>query len=370
MIEDEEDIQVIGQYLMAEARTFLSRFAVLPSDAVLDMAVLWATHTWIYRAWDYTPRLDITSVQPGSGKTQVMRLLGLLCARPVQMAQITGPAVWHLIAEREPSPIMLDEADAIFGRGGQRADLLRSILNAGYASDGNIQRVVSGHLADFPVFAPAMFAGLGDLPETLKDRSIVVKMERRKSGQKMERYTAKLHQDIGRKTGKLIGSWAEHIQATASTVIWEDPPAGMPDRQVDIWEPLVGIADCLGGDWPVRVREAARIIATGSAPSGALPPSLALLSGIRDVWPEGADKMPTADLLRGLAAHPLGEWDWPAARAAKELAARLRDQGVTPVPVRLGDKVLQGYRREDLETAWAKLPATTENRPSTCDVVP
>ena len=75
----------------------------------------------------------MTSVEYGAGKTRTGELISLLCPRPEQMAKITGPAVYHIIAERDPAPLFLDEADALFARG-QRAEDTRAILNAGYKS--------------------------------------------------------------------------------------------------------------------------------------------------------------------------------------------------------------------------------------------
>ena len=36
-----------------------------------------------------------------------------------------------------------------------------------------------------------------------------------------------------------------------------DMPLGIEDRNADVWEPLLAIAEAAGGDWPQRAREAA-----------------------------------------------------------------------------------------------------------------
>ena len=46
-------------------------------------------------------------------------------------------------------------------------------------------------------------------------------------------------------------------------------PEGVEDRDADIWEPLLAIADSVGGEWPKRARVAA--VSLVSAAKGAEP---------------------------------------------------------------------------------------------------
>ena len=176
-----------------------------------------------------------------------MKLTNLLCPNPQMMAKITGPALYHIIPERHPAPLGLDEADAIFGQG-QRAEDLRGILNAGYEYSGTITRVVGGTATDFNVFCPVIFAGIGELPASLEDRSVTIMMTKRKRAkEEMDRFNKRLHDAMGRKIGLMLGAWATKIQGPAGDIIWDDAPEGLEDRQVDILTPLYAICQMAGG---------------------------------------------------------------------------------------------------------------------------
>ena len=166
----EEQLQEFGQAMLEEACQFIDRFSVLPSRAARYALVAVRRVQLDLPAFTETPRLHISAWTYGAGKTRVMKLTNLLCPNPQMMAKITGPALYHVIPERHPAPLGLDEADALFGAG-QRAEDIRGILNAGYEYNGTITRVVKSEATDYNVFCPVMFAGKGKLPKSLEDRS-------------------------------------------------------------------------------------------------------------------------------------------------------------------------------------------------------
>jgi hypothetical protein len=340
----EEELQLAGQQYLEEACQFIGRFSVLPSRAAGHLIPLWAAHCWIYQAFTDTPRLSISALGYGAGKTRVMELTNLLCPNPQMMAKITGPALYHIIDERRPAPLALDEADVIFG-GGQRGDDLRGVLNAGYKYNGSVTRVVKGEAADFGVFCPVIFAGKGQLPRSLEDRSVTVMMTQRRAGQQMDRFVPKMHDALGRKIGLMLGAWATRIQGPAGDILWEDPPEKLADRQVDILTPLYAICQMAGGPWPERFAEIVDVLVLGGVSTDEVSPATALLNAIRDVWPAGAERLATHELAGLVAAHDSGEFAWPESQRTAELNARMRDMGIPPVPMRINGRVMRGYEQ-------------------------
>ncbi len=75
-------------------------------------------------------------------------------------------------------------------------------------------------------------------------------------------------------------------------------PAGVTDRDADVWEALLAVADVAGGTWPERGRAAAVALVTESKASS---PSLGirLLSDLRDIFVT-AQKMFTKTILEKL----------------------------------------------------------------------
>jgi uncharacterized protein DUF3631 len=92
-------------------------------------------------------------------------------------------------------------------------------------------------------------------------------------------------------------------------------PASLSDRQVDIWEPLLAIADPAGGDWPTRARTAA-VELHGHDPTADPGIGALLLSHIREVFDaeptdSSMDAMASDKLLRALTERYDGPWgDW------------------------------------------------------------
>src|SRR3990172_8120877 len=77
-------------------------------------------------------------------------------------------------------------------------------------------------------------------------------------------------------------------------------PDALDDRAADGWEPLLGIADQAGGDWPARARQAALALSTGESREDESF-GIQLLRDVRTIYEEkGIDRMTTADLVAGL----------------------------------------------------------------------
>jgi hypothetical protein len=354
----EEELQQIGQQILEEAVAFLNRFSVLPSRAAGYALALFAAHCWIYEAFTETPRVHVSALTYGAGKTRVMELTSLLCPNPQMMAKITGPALYHVIDERHPAPLCLDEADALFGAG-QRGEDIRGVLNAGYKYNGTVTRVSKGEAADFGVFCPVMFAGKGKLPRSLEDRAFTVMMEQRKPGQQMDRFVPKMHDAMGRKIGLMLGAWATKIAGPAGDLIWDEPPGKLADRQVDILTPLYAIAAMAGGDWPERFAEVVDVLMLGGVSTDEVSPATELLAAIRDVWPEGTERLATHELAALLIGGDSPKFAWPPQQATAELNARMRDMGIPPAPMRIAGKVMRGYERSEVLDDVTPSPAVT-----------
>jgi hypothetical protein len=75
-------------------------------------------------------------------------------------------------------------------------------------------------------------------------------------------------------------------------------PDGVADRDADVWEPLIALADAAGSEWPERAREAAEAFVFEA---GRSTPSLGLrlLADLRRVFAQ-QQGMHTTDILDAL----------------------------------------------------------------------
>ncbi len=98
-----------------------------------------------------------------------------------------------------------------------------------------------------------------------------------------------------------LTAWGDENLNRATDLLAGQPLGGLEgfgDRQFEIWEPLVGIGDLAGGDWPDRARNAALEI-TDSGAQRDLTLGVQLLTDIRGII-KGQDKVASSHLVKAL----------------------------------------------------------------------
>jgi hypothetical protein len=84
-------------------------------------------------------------------------------------------------------------------------------------------------------------------------------------------------------------------------------PEGIHDRNADIWEPLLAVADAVGGDWPERARvTAVTLVMLSRERETSL--CLRLLSDLRSIF-GNADTHSTVSLLDALLNLNESPWE-------------------------------------------------------------
>src|SRR6202023_4119588 len=87
----------------------------------------------------------------------------------------------------------LDEMDTAMKQDREMAEALRGIINSGFNRSGarfimNVPTPGGGfEPRQFSTWAPQLLSGIGDLPDTVRDRSIEVVMKRKLKSEKVKR---------------------------------------------------------------------------------------------------------------------------------------------------------------------------------------
>ena len=353
-----------GGCVLDRVEEFLSRFVSFPSPEHLVAVVLWAAHTHLLASFESTPRLALLSPEPGSGKTRVLEVLETLVPNPLFSINVTSAALFRKVADVDARPtVLFDEIDTIFGPRAKEHEDVRGLLNAGHRRSGTaIRCVVRGRnieVEELPAYAAVAMAGLGDLPDTLMSRAVVVRMRRRAPHEQVEPFRRRVHGPEGNELRDQLEVWAR-VHGLAMLDVWPTMPAGIEDRPADVWEPLLAVADAAGGDWPKAARAAAvTIVATSKGEPASL--GVRLLDDLRTVFAT-EDAVSTDELLARL--HDLDEAPWSDLRGkpldARGLAHRLKQYGVGPKVIRVGDRTARGYARDDLHDPWSRYLAATD----------
>jgi Protein of unknown function (DUF3631) len=350
----------LGTYLAA-VRDFTTRYVVFTSEHEPVAVALWVAHAHLVDLFETSPILAVTSAEMRSGKTRVLDVLELLVPAPFRVVTPSEAVVYTVLAQRPRPTMLLDEADAIFGpRTAERYEGLRAILNAGNRQGTPVLRVkLEGRRREvdaFDVFGPKAIAGIGDLPPTVTDRSIVIRMKRRAPSEPVAKFRTRLARA---EAERIILDWTSVTVAPTAEV-----PDELQDRAADSWEPLLAVADAAGGSWPSMARLAA--VALGSDEDAPASVGMRLLAEIQMVFAQD-DHLTTAELLRRLHDLEDAPWaDWYGSPlSGRGLAKLLGPYRVAPIKRRVHGEQSRGYFRSDFTDAWKRyVPETVPSAPS------
>jgi hypothetical protein len=145
----------------------------------------------------------------------------------------------------------MTRSDTVFGPKAKDNEDIRGLLNAGHRRGAKVGRcVVRGNTIEteeIEAYSAVALAGLGWLPDTILTRSIVVRMRKRHAGERIEPFRPRVNRAEGERVRSMIQLWARTVPAE---IVWPELPPEIQDRDADVWEALITIADLVGGKWP------------------------------------------------------------------------------------------------------------------------
>jgi putative DNA primase/helicase len=342
---------VKGADVLAGLAETFSHYIALP-DGAADALALWAAHSHCFESFVCSPRLNISSPEKGCGKTTLRDVLTMFVPRPLATENLSVAVLFRVTEARKPT-LLADECDAWL----RDNEELRGMLNAGHRRGGQALRCEgeSNEVRAFNVFAPAVLCGIGSLPGTLHDRSIVIRLERAKSGELRERFDSRRVEreiDLCRMLARFCADNLARLEVCDPAL-----PSGAFNRLADNWRPLFAIAETAGGNWPQRAADAFAML-TAKADTDAQGIGTMLLADIRQAFTESnTERTFSKSLVETLCA--MSDRPWPEAHRGKPitetwLARRLHSFGITSRTLRIGDERKKGYTLGDFTDAFER----------------
>jgi hypothetical protein len=337
---------VTGADLANELVSIIKRHVAM-KEAQARAIVLWIFLTYLDDVVDCLPILALLSPVKRCGKTTLLSLLSKLVSRPMAASSISTAAIYRVIELLHPT-LLIDEVDAWI-KGNEEA---RGILNSGHTrSAAYVVRcnADSNEPERFSTWAPKILSAIGELPDTLTDRSITIKLERREPKQTIMKVRDADPAQFTQMRQKLARWALDNRDACADA----RPPIPTPlnDRQSDNWDALLAIADLLGGNWSQDARTTA--LSLSDADDVETTTTL-LLSKIREAFddlPDGRVLVPTDHLVKCLNEDKEAPWsDWSHGNGITphRLAKLLKPFGVKSVRVWDGVNKVMSYTQESL----------------------
>jgi hypothetical protein len=335
---------------------------VYPSEHERRAHVLWIAHTWLMDCWDSTPRIAFLSPEPGSGKSRAPEVTEPLVPRPVHAVNTTPAYLFRKVSDPDGAPtILYDEIDTVFGPKAKDNEDIRGMINAGHRNGATAGRcVIRGKevfTEELPAYCAVALAGLDDLPDTIMSRSVVVRMRRRAADERVEPWRQRVNGPQAQKLYTRLAKWSITARESLVGDFWPEMPQGVDDRDADVWEALLAVADLAGKGWAKAARVTAVTVVTASKRR---PPSIGvlLLRDVKKVFDhEGNDKLPTEDIINGLVK--ILEAPWATIRKGEPiddrgLSNRLRKYGIGSKTHRIGETVFKGYSRAQFVDTWKR----------------
>jgi len=338
----------------------IHRHVVLSKEAGIA-TTLWVAWTYAVDrsptgpAGDIAPILTIVSPVRRCGKTQLLSVLAYLCPRVVPASNISPSALFRLVEAEKPT-LLIDEADAFL----RDNEPLRCLLNAGHRRDGAyVVRCVEGDHEFIPrrfsVWTPKSLAMIGSPASTILDRSIVIRLQRKRRDEVVERLNAAAVERLREIARRLMAAVTPEVRAAMYAA---DPeiPAVLNDRQSDNWRGLLSLADLAGGHWPAAARNAAIVLSVADDPDAESIGILAIGDALAVFGDD--DRLTPSELVERLVDLP----DRPWAKFArgvpittKKLASLLAPYSVV---ARKGTGGTRHYFRLDFQVAFSRYSDT------------
>ena len=345
---------------LAAVDEFVARYVHFESKAQRLAVVLWIATTYVADAFDVAAYLHIKSPEKQSGKTLLLEVIELTAKDPVLTSNMSPAALYRVMDSRHPT-LLIDEIDAVFpsrkGSGDPSREELRALLNNGYRRGTKTLRVGGprrDRLEEFDSFGPKALAGIGELPDTIADRAIPIRLQRKPRSVTVSRWRRRLVKEEAAEVADRLGEALAEFSPPDLEEDWPELPDQLSDREQELWEPLLSVADLAGAGWLSRGLLAAVQLHTGTDQAGATL-GVQLLTDIRAVWPVDREKVFTRDLLASLNAleeSPWGDGWYGRPFDARRLAKTLRPYGPRSRKVNVEGTTLQGWRRADFEVPW------------------
>src|SRR5215217_486152 len=187
-----------GAELLNKVEKFLSRFVAYPSEHARIAHTLWIAHCYFMDSWESTPRIAFLSPEPGSGKSRALEVTEPLVPRPVHAVNTTPAYLFRKVSDEAGLPtILFDEIDTVFGAKAKDNEDVRGMLNAGHRRGAVAGRCITRGTTvvteELPAYCAVALAGLDDLPDTIRTRSVIIRMRRRKPTERVDPWRQRIN---------------------------------------------------------------------------------------------------------------------------------------------------------------------------------
>jgi putative DNA primase/helicase len=361
--------------LLNDIEATIKKHVILGDHAAAALTV-WVLHTWTFELRDIVAYVAIESPEKRCGKTTLLSVLAAMAHKPLIASNVTVGALFRAIDTCRPT-LFIDEADTFLAGNG----IMRGIINSGNTwrtayvlrltkskpnpvgehgtrpypravpdsepSTINSQPSSDTGLKKYSCWCPKVIAMIGQAPDTIADRSIVVPMSRKLVTETCAPLAELNTTEIKSKCARFTLDTAQFI-TEAGKIRGE----GLNDRAADTFDPLYVIARLAGGGWEQKLHAAARALSSTALSNNS---GSELLLDIFSIFIQsGRERILIRDLAFTLreGGHGLKSFALKYSSINEHrISEILRSYGIKTTPVRDGKEVGRGYGLAQFEQA-------------------
>lgn len=349
--------------LLEELESFVHTFIVLDPVKVFAI-VAWVIAARLIMEFDRFPHLAIYSPQKRCGKTTLLLILEQIVPRPYNTANISPAAIYRLVDKERPT-LIIDEAQSLSEsrKNTESSAVCGELLNAS-TSRGAFSVRCGGRdgseIVKYSLYSPKIIASIGQVNNVLADRSLGIRMERKRDDQQVKRVLYREIDQQGQALAEKIEAWCEENRERVAQTYASIEPFDIPnDRLADMLLPLQAVVFLLAPDRIRELQDYAELLVNEDTEMERATPEVRLLLVCREILTD--DFIPTAALLAKLNARQQDDpqdYGFKGEMNAERLASLLRMFDIRPCAKtsKVAGKAfcVRGYSRADFAEAWGR----------------
>lgn len=244
--------EVNPQKIFEKTAAYIRRYIVFKDPDCFAFLTLWIMGTYVFRAFRYYPYIHLIG-EKQSGKTLLMDILAPIAFNGELSTNATEAVLFRDIQNNQLT-LFLDEVERFRSEDRERYGAVMDILKSGYSRSGLVKRCGGkdkDKIHSFLTYSPKVLAGINEIDDVLRDRTIRIQMLRRLPSEPVERYrenkaSEEIHCEIrddlykfGLTSGpKIAGIYQNNLDDI-------DGLEHLSNREYDIWAPIVLLANCV-----------------------------------------------------------------------------------------------------------------------------
>lgn len=241
--------------LFYRINTYLRRFIYFVDPKYSELLSVWIMGTYIFSLFQYFPYLHLKA-EKRSGKTLLMDAMSKIAFNGELVTNITEASLFRDIQANRIT-LFLDEVERMRKIDKDLHGSLMMILNSGFNYNGTVKRTEKFNdqfiVKNYSSYSPKVFAGINEIDDVLKDRTIPIPILRKTKNEKVERF--KIDKNLEKEIFEIVQDsflfglfYAKQLNDYMNQPkidLAKTLPEELNDREKDIFEPLFAIASVI-----------------------------------------------------------------------------------------------------------------------------